>query len=161
MAEGDMAKATAATWGSDEARALGALSSEGRLHEMEAVRAKIQPKPHPVGLKQLTVDFRGKTLPIYHYPSQTAPSNQRVFTFLVLGETGTGKTTLLDAFVNCLSAQGFSDTWRWKLVDESAQKKHAGQSQTSHVTCYYVWDERDVDRKCHIRIIDTPGFGDT
>lgn len=123
------------------------------------------PKAPPTNAKKLTVkNQKGKLLPIFQYPPDHANSRPsgRVYTFLVIGETGGGKTTLLDAFTNFLSGQKFQDSFRWKLVDENHMKdKPAGESQTSDVTYYYLWDERVTSRKCHVRIIDTPGFGDT
>lgn len=123
------------------------------------------PKVPPTNAKKLMVkNQKGKLLPIYQYPPDHANSRPsgRVYTFLVIGETGGGKTTLLDAFTNFLSGMKFHDGFRWKLVDENHMKdKPAGESQTSDVTYYYLWDERVTSRKCHVRIIDTPGFGDT
>merc|ERR1719433_2159778 len=83
-------------------------------------------------------------------------------TLLVIGATGTGKTTLLDAFVNCLDDVAYTDQWRWKLVDENHMaKKHGSESQTTDISYYYIDDKRAVDNPCNIKIIDTPGFGDT
>ena len=36
-----------------------------------------------------------------------------------MGETGSGKNTLLDAFVNYLADMNYDDPWRYKLVDEN------------------------------------------
>lgn len=77
----------------------------------------------------------------------------------MIGETGSGKTTLLDAFVNYLNGMSFEDNWRWKLVDESHLNIVAeGISKTSKITEYYINDHRN---QFNIKIIDTPGFGDT
>jgi hypothetical protein len=35
----------------------------------------------------------------------------------VVGGTGTGKSTLLDAFVNKIMGISYFDNWRFKLVD--------------------------------------------
>jgi len=90
---------------------------------------------------------------------------KKYYTFLVIGATGTGKTTLLDAFTNRLSDVRFTDHWRWKLVDEDhMQAKHGSASMTTDISYYYISDERPLSegrRPCHVRIIDTPGFGDT
>ena len=53
----------------------------------------------------------------------------------------------------------YSDQWRWKLVNEDHIKDVPdGQSQTSEIITYYV---NDVNNRFNIRIIDTPGLGDT
>jgi len=93
---------------------------------------------------------KGKLLPIFQYPPSKASSKPsgKVYTFLVIGETGSGKTTLLDAFANFLGCQRFTDPFRWKLVDENHMKdKPTCQSQTSEVTYYYLWDERNCSKK--------------
>jgi len=79
-----------------------------------------------------------------------------------MGETGSGKTTLLDAFVNYLAGMNFEDDWRYKLVDENHLKdRPGGLSQTEVITKYYVNWHRDEGKEINIRIIDTPGLGDT
>jgi len=123
---------------------------------------RLPPRIAPIE-KLLTVKNQKQCLPVYRYPRQKCEQQPpgRIYTFLVIGETGSGKTTLLDAFANHLGAVRFSEKWRWKLVDESHIQAHTAQSQTTDITYYHLWDERDVEQKCHIRIIDTPGFGDT
>lgn len=84
---------------------------------------------------------------------------KKYYTFLVIGKTGSGKTTLLDAFVNYLTGVKYTDTWRWKLVDENLFKdKDGSQSQTTEIKTYYINDHKN---EFNVRIIDTPGFGDT
>ena len=79
-----------------------------------------------------------------------------------MGETGTGKTTLLDAFVNYLDGMEFTDNWRWKLVDENHFiDKHTSKSQTTEMSYYYINDKRNSNIEFNVKIIDTPGFGDT
>ena len=79
-----------------------------------------------------------------------------------MGETGSGKTTLLDAFVNYLANMNFEDKWRYKLVDENHIKDSPpGKSKTSIITDYYVNYERDNGEEINIRIVDSPGLGDT
>jgi len=53
---------------------------------------------------------------LYHYDGKCIPG-RKYFTFLVVGQTGTGKTTLLDAFVNYTTKMDFTDNWRWKLAN--------------------------------------------
>jgi GTP-binding protein EngB required for normal cell division len=135
------------------------------LTEVETLKKVLFAPQPPPSEKVLFIKNQKNSLTAHQYPrlkTTNKPTGGRIFTFLVLGETGSGKTTLLDAFANCLSNQRFVNQWRWKLVDENhMQSKESGKSQTTDVTYYYVWDERDVQQKCHVRIIDTPGFGDT
>jgi predicted GTPase len=65
----------------------------------------------------------------------------------------------MDAFVNYLTGMEYKDNWRWKLVDESHLNKIPdGQSKTSDISVYCINDVKD---KFNIKIIDSPGFGDT
>ena len=119
-------------------------------------------KPFPQNTKQLIVKTsEKKTLPCYKYPEKQY-SSKRYYTLLVMGETGSGKNTLLDAFVNYLADMNYDDPWRYKLVDENNIKDvPPGESQTHLITSYYVNYQREDGKEINIRIVDTPGLGDT
>jgi GTPase SAR1 family protein/uncharacterized protein YnzC (UPF0291/DUF896 family) len=121
-------------------------------------------KPLPKNLTELFVKTTGDVLPCFHYPSKEIPG-KRYYTLLVMGETGSGKTTLLDAFVNYLTGMNFEDEWRYKLVNENHIKdRPSGESQTYEITSYFVnysREDEDTSKEINIRIIDTPGLGDT
>ncbi len=61
-----------------------------------------------------------------------------------------------------LTGMEYIDNWRWQLVDERAiaekNKNVIGASKTASITTYYI---NDCLNKFNMRIIDTPGFGDT
>ena len=78
-------------------------------------------------------------------------------TFMVVGETGCGKTTLLNSFINSLLGVEINDDFRFKIILENGEKSQA-YSQTSEVTYYNI---RSVGGYPPVKIIDTPGFGDT
>jgi septin family protein len=120
----------------------------------------------------------------YAAPS-SLPENEFI-NILLLGETGVGKSTFINAFINYLT---------FKTLEEAASKEplalipvsflmtigddfteqivkldvsdtsnnedftHPGQSVTQHCRSY-VFPLKDHDGK-KLRIIDTPGFGDT
>jgi GTPase SAR1 family protein len=119
-------------------------------------------KPIPNDLKKLIVKTsEDQILPCFKYPSHCF-SSKRYYTLLVMGETGSGKTTLLDAFVNYLADMNYEDQWRYKLVDENHIKDlPPGASQTSEITSYYVNYQRQDGNEINVRIVDTPGLGDT
>jgi hypothetical protein len=119
-------------------------------------------KPIPTHLKKLIVKSREKVLlPCFKYPC-CQYNSKRYYTLLVMGETGSGKTTLLDAFVNYLANINYEDPWRYKLVDENdIADVDPSKSQTSVITSYYVNYQRDDGEEINIKIVDTPGLGDT
>ena len=118
------------------------------------------PRPHPTDRKQLHVKTsEPHVLPVYHYNSKFDPT-KKYYTFVLVGGSGVGKTTLLDAFTNYLAGMHYDDTWRWKLVDEDHMKdKHTSESQTTDISVYYISDS--TGQSCHVKLIDTPGFLDT
>ncbi|XP_062403604.1 uncharacterized protein LOC134094191 [Sardina pilchardus] len=76
-------------------------------------------------------------------------------TILIVGETGTGKTTLINTMVNYILGVKFEDKV-WFEITEEVTKSQA-ESQTSAITVYTV----NTDGPTSLNIIDTPGFGAT
>ncbi|XP_036419564.1 uncharacterized protein LOC118803152 isoform X2 [Colossoma macropomum] len=84
---------------------------------------------------------------------------------LVVGETGTGKTTLINAIVNyTLGVKIDDDVWFGITeeggVNQTEEPETADQteSQTTEVTVYEVFVQ---ENQISVTIIDTPGYGDT
>ena len=98
-------------------------------------------------------------LDIYLYPSFHFHSFEeyKALSFMVVGETGSGKTTLLNSFVNVLLGVNIEDNYRYKIIVENTNKSQAN-SQTNQVRIYNI---RSIGRYPPVKIIDTPGFGDT
>ncbi|KAI4884679.1 hypothetical protein NFI96_024953, partial [Prochilodus magdalenae] len=76
-------------------------------------------------------------------------------TILMVGETGTGKTTLINTMVNCFLGVKFEDKVWFEITKE---KRDQTETQTSVVTVYEIISE---ERLSSLTIIDTPGYGDT
>ena len=98
-------------------------------------------------------------LDIYLYPSFKFHNFEelKALSFMVVGETGCGKTTLLNSFVNVLLGVKIEDNYRYKIIVENTNKSQA-KSQTDQVRIYNI---RSVGSYPPVKIIDTPGFGDT
>ncbi|GAB1222210.1 hypothetical protein ENUP19_0098G0022 [Entamoeba nuttalli] len=101
-------------------------------------------------------------LKIYLYPNE--PFNQidenDAISILVVGETGSGKTTLLNSFINALYGIRITDDFRYIIINEGDLEQYGDKSvsQRSQVTIYNI---KRTKRTPPIKIIDTPGFGDT
>ncbi|XP_016116709.1 uncharacterized protein, partial [Sinocyclocheilus grahami] len=75
---------------------------------------------------------------------------------LLVGETGVGKTTLINSMVNYLLGVRFEDEIWYEITEEAARDQ--SESQTSEITMYEVFP---VKSPISLTIIDTPGYGDT
>ena len=78
---------------------------------------------------------------------------------MVVRQTGSGKTTLFNSFMNYLLGIKYEDTFRYKIIHENfGPERKQDESQTSDVTSYCI---NSHNGNPSIIIIDTPGFGDT
>ena len=95
----------------------------------------------------------------YLYPSQKFSEDEEIKckTIMFIGETGSGKTTLLNSLVNFLTGIQYEDKFRYIIINEEDQKDNA-VSHTTNVNIYYIKSHNNYPP---IKIIDTPGFGDT
>ncbi|XP_032903459.1 uncharacterized protein LOC116990043 [Amblyraja radiata] len=81
-------------------------------------------------------------------------------TIMLLGATGSGKTTLINGMINYILGVEWGDNFRYKLIQEETGKSQA-ESQTSSITAYHLHHQVGFNIDCSLTIIDTPGFGDT
>jgi septin family protein len=82
-------------------------------------------------------------------------------TILVVGATGSGKTTWINAMVNYVLGVQWDDLFRFILVDENLRGGSQAHSQTQEVTVYDLHYRIGFRIPFSLTIVDTPGFGDT
>lgn len=109
-------------------------------------------------------------LNFYLFPQKNLDKKQKEISknILVIGETGVGKSSWLHCLLNYLQDIQFEEENRYLLFDEKSMleqyekkygKKCIGESVTSEPSIYNIESTKVFNFP--IRIIDTPGYGDT
>ncbi|XP_039858424.1 uncharacterized protein LOC120715476 [Simochromis diagramma] len=87
-------------------------------------------------------------------------STRQSRTIMLLGATGSGKSTLIDGMINYIVGVEWEDSFRFKFINEDQSTSRA-HSQTSEVTVYKINHQDGFKIPFSLTIIDTPGFGIT
>ena len=88
-------------------------------------------------------------------------TGKRRKTILLMGATGSGKTTMINAMINYVLGVEWLDPFRFMLIDEVIRGGSQAHSQTSEVSVYDIHYQHGFRIPYSLTIIDTPGFGDT
>ncbi|XP_067430243.1 kinesin-like protein KIF20B [Thunnus thynnus] len=85
--------------------------------------------------------------------------NKENKTILLVGETGAGKSTLINTLFNYTMGVKFDDNIWFEIVED--EKRSQSVSQTSDVIMYKIFGFEGKTLPFSLTIIDTPGYGDT
>ncbi|XP_035525990.1 uncharacterized protein LOC118334250 [Morone saxatilis] len=113
------------------------------------------PLVYKLPLKEEDMDIDGCRR--YNFDKKSMRQNR---TIMLLGATGSGKSTLINGMINYIVGVEWNDNFRFKLVDEDQSRSQA-ESQTSEVTVYKINHQEGFKIPFSLTIVDTPGFGDT
>ena len=125
-------------------------------------------------IKNISTKISDDPLPIYQVPVVekihghlqiskriygTATPGKPEKIVMVVGETGSGKSTLINGMLNYVLGVKFEDPFRFKVIDE--EKLPQTVSQTQNITSYTFGHPYSAELPYDLTIIDTPSFGDT
>ncbi|XP_063875966.1 uncharacterized protein LOC135108974 [Scylla paramamosain] len=115
------------------------------------------PSVYAIPMEQTARDEDGHFVKLEYGRSIQSNANKVI---MMVGETGSGKTTLINGLVNYVLGVDWDDKFRFKMIVEDSNANQA-VSQTKDVTSYTLHHQDGFRTPYSLTIIDTPGFGDT
>ncbi|CAG0897640.1 unnamed protein product [Darwinula stevensoni] len=92
---------------------------------------------------------------------EEGPTYESGRVLMLIGATGTGKTTLINAMVNYVYGVKWEDNFRFKIILDEGGKKSQAHSQTRSISAYVLHKQEGFAIPYTLTVVDTPGFGDT
>lgn len=117
-------------------------------------------KRGPPGLYRLNTErkyIEGTDKKVRQWTYGRRDRNKQNKVILMVGQTGAGKTTIINTMVNYFLGVKFEDQEFYYITEEN-ENKDQSQSQTREITVYEVFVE---ENPTSLTIIDTPGYADT
>ena len=111
-------------------------------------------------LRKFVINLGDKKMQL---PGKSVPEK----VMMVVGSTGSGKTTTVNAMINHVIGVQWKDDFRLKMIHELSSNQGAetignqAYSQTQFVSCYTLPYMEGFKIPYNLTIVDTPGFGDT
>ncbi|XP_060557458.1 uncharacterized protein LOC132717894 [Ruditapes philippinarum] len=132
-------------------------SQASRLVHSSVLKEKGNPSPSIYALPLAEIrEARNEQAKTNKFQLGASPTNSREpKTIMLVGATGTGKSTLVDGIVNYALGVQWDDPFRFTVKDVE-QKVEA-----EWITCYTLNPEMGSRLDYPLNIIDTPSFGDT
>ncbi|XP_078272509.1 stonustoxin subunit beta-like [Rhinoraja longicauda] len=85
-------------------------------------------------------------------------TTHKMKTIMILGATGSGKTTLINGMINYILGVKWEDNFRYQLIQEETGKSQ-DESLVHTFTIYHLHHQVGFKIDYSLTIIDTPGFG--
>ena len=125
---------------------------------------KIKKIKHPLeGCKKINeINNNGQSIKIYQYLQKQKKSDNKEYsvTIIFVGQSGAGKSSIINAYTNFLLGVFYDQPCRYKIVIEPKEKsKDITKSQTDDITIYYI--RSPLYPGIIFKLIDTPGFVNT
>ncbi|CAC5383634.1 unnamed protein product [Mytilus coruscus] len=135
----------------------------GMLKSSEKVSSDV-PSIYRLPIKE-NVSARNESAKTRKFYLGTEGNDTTERTIMMVGATGSGKSTLINGMANYMMGVNFEDPFRFTLINlensEMEKERDQAVSQTEWVTCYTL--NRNLSDRVNftVNLIDTPGFGDT
>ena len=119
-------------------------------------------KVYKLNLKNVCTNERSKIRKYEFGKSTMGPFVIKEKVILLVGATGSGKTTLINSMINYVFGVEYEDEFRFKLATQDDEEtQNQAHSQTSWITAYTIHHQNGFKVDYTLTIVDTPGFGDT
>ena len=128
-------------------------SNVDQLNPQYKLRFETTPNERNEKLVKCTVQYGSEFKSLADY------SGEKVI--LMVGQTGAGKTTLINGFANYIYGVEWNDNFRLRVIDENESGTSESHSQTKNITAYTFPHVPGMKIDYTLTIVDTPGFGGT
>ena len=117
----------------------------GRLRELSACVQKGRMSVYKLPLTEYSRNEKDRSRVLTFGTHDPAKTEKVIIT---VGATGSGKSTLIDAFVNHMFGVDYSDAFRFKIVNVTEEEKanigNDAVSQTRWLTAYKIFTDHGI-----------------